>query len=1011
MYSTLAGWLKPGLLLTGLLLFSPAAVHAAETDGNWLVRPWETDDGLPDNSVEGVTQMPDGYLWVGTPTGLARFDGLRFESFSLTNVIAPPNRGIITMLRGANGSLWLAMDRGGVVYLHGKSSRAFTQDLPNFIPGNLAEDNEGACWISYHDGSVYRVKDDKVVNLTSQQGVPEGPDMCALTADNQGRIWFAKAGQIGLVRDGVFKTLYHLDAQNMRLGLARSGGVWLCAGFHLFKCDEQNGLQDIGGFHSESSGTVATAILEDHEGAVWVGTSFSGLFRHDASGFKTIPASHQAILSLAEDSDGNIWAGTYGGGLDRIRRRAIMLEGAESGLPFSSIQSICEDRDGTVWAVTQNGVLVHKVDGKWNAIPVSDEWPGRATCVVSDAHGSLWIGSRLHGLFCWRDGHFVNWGDASQLDGKTLHTLLVSKTGDLWIGQETPTAILRLHDGKLDAFTAPPDSRIIRAMVEDAAGIIWAGTSKGVLLQVVDGKLNEVTPRPAQELASIRCLCATPDGALWIGFAGWGIGRMKEGHYAEINSEQGLYDDYISHIVADGHGWLWFGANRGIFKVRQRDLEEVATGRAMRVRSIHYGRGAGLPSLQGTFGDSPDVLHSQDGRLWLPMQTALVVADPAGLYENPEAPPVLLTRVSVDDRVVARYDGLVPNNTNTDDKILDLASLPAKLYLPAGYHNLEFEFAALNFNAPENIEFRHQLVGVEDDWMGSSIFRTVSYPKLGGGSYIFQVTARNSGGDWNKTFAQFAFTVSPFFWQTWWFYWVVLLTFTGSIIAIVRYVSFRRLHRRLQLLEAQAALQKERARIAKDIHDDLGASLTQIAFLGELAQQDRAEPEKAAERVGIISATARQAIKSLDEIVWAVNPRNDTLAHLLDYAGQFTVDYLRLTGIRCRLDFPEQMPARELSTDLRHNLFLTVKEALHNIVKHSAATEVWLRATFTPQALDLVIEDNGRGFENAPDDALADGLRNMQQRLADIGGRCRIESQPGSGTKVLIHLPWSDKCN
>jgi len=248
--------------------------------------------------------------------------------------------------------------------------------------------------------------------------------------------------------------------------------------------------------------------------------------------------------------------------------------------------------------------------------------------------------------------------------------------------------------------------------------------------------------------------------------------------------------------------------------------------------------------------------------------------------------------------------------------------------------------------------------------------------------------------------------VAPFFWQTWWFRSVVLAVFTGSIIAIVRYVSFRRLRRQLVVMEQQAALQKERARIAKDIHDDLGASLTQIAFLGELAQQDRGEPEKAAERVGKISTTARQAIKSLDEIVWAVNPRNDTLAHLIEYAGQFALDYLRLADIRCRLDFPEQSPPRELSTDLRHNLFLAIKEALHNIVKHAQATEVWLRIKFSDRSLEITIEDNGRGFDREPDDALADGLRNMRQRLADIGGECRVESQAGTGTKISLQLPW-----
>jgi signal transduction histidine kinase len=249
--------------------------------------------------------------------------------------------------------------------------------------------------------------------------------------------------------------------------------------------------------------------------------------------------------------------------------------------------------------------------------------------------------------------------------------------------------------------------------------------------------------------------------------------------------------------------------------------------------------------------------------------------------------------------------------------------------------------------------------------------------------------------------------VTPFFWQRLWFRISALALFTLAVVATVRIISFRRLHRRLAILEQQEALHRERARIAKDIHDDVGANLTQIALLGELAQQDRSEPDKAAERMGKISGTARIAIKSLDEIVWAVNPRNDTLAHLIDYAGQFAVDFLRAAGIRCRLDLPEQPPLRELSTDLRHNLFLVIKEALNNVAKHARASEVWLRASVTPESLEVVIEDNGCGFNKVADDSLSDGLRNMRQRMEDIGGECRIESTPGSGTKVLVHLPWA----
>lgn len=1000
------------VLAVAFLLLPATGLFAADSNPGWGMRPWQSDDGLPDNSVAGLAQTPDGYLWIGTPTGVARFDGIRFETFSLTNVLALPNHGVVTMMSGRQGGLWLAMDRGAVVYLNEQASRAYSKDLPNVIPNCMAEAADGTLLISYRSGSVFEIANGKVRELTAKDGLPAGVDICALTSDKQGRIWFGKSGQAGIYSNGVLQTLCHLDAQPMRLAPARDGGVWICSGHQLLKSDAAGKLQSFQEFHPENSGTEATVMLEDHEGAVWIGTSFSGLFRHDQSGFTTIPTTHQNILSLLEDREGNIWAGTFGGGLDRIRRRTMVLEAAGAGLPFSSVLSICEDPKGNIWAVTQNGVLVHKDKGseEWASVPVTTNWPGLATCVAADSTGVLWLGTHTHGLFCWRAGQITPWNGSGELQNATLHTILVAKSGDIWMGRETPPAILRLHDGQVQVFPIPPDSRIIRAMVEDADGNIWAGTSKGVLLRVVGDRVVDVTPRADQELASIRCLYATPEGALWIGYAGWGLGCLWKGHYTEINSSAGLYDDYISHIIYDEHGWLWFGANRGLFRVRMQDLKDLIAGRATQVRSVHYSRDEGETSLQGTFGDSPDVLRSHDGRLWIPMQTALVVADPA---KEPtlSPPPVLLTQVSQDERMIARYWGVVDRPAKNDETVSDLSSRKLKLYLPPDHRRVEFEFTALGFREPENIQFRYRLAGLEDEWTEAGTHRVATYLRLPGGKYTFQVTACNNDGDWNQDLAEVSLVVRPFFWQRWWFRLIVLISFTAAIIAAVRYVSFRRLQSQLRALSQLAALQKERARIAKDIHDDLGADLTQIAFMGELAQQDRGEPEQVASRLAKISATARQAIKSLDEIVWAVNPRNDTLAHLIDYAGQFALDYLRVAGVRCRLDYPELIPNRELSTDLRHNLFLAIKETVNNIVKHAGATEVWLRVQITDTALNIVIEDNGCGFENAPDDALADGLRNLRQRLTDIGGEYRVESSRGQGTKVNLRLPWPEPKN
>jgi len=260
----------------------------------------------------------------------------------------------------------------------------------------------------------------------------------------------------------------------------------------------------------------------------------------------------------------------------------------------------------------------------------------------------------------------------------------------------------------------------------------------------------------------------------------------------------------------------------------------------------------------------------------------------------------------------------------------------------------------------------------------------------------------------NETGAALAFTVEPFLWKTWWFQLAVLTGFTCMVFVIARYVSFRRLRSRLQMVERQAVLDKERTRIARDIHDDLGCRLTKILLLTELSLRNAREADNTTERVKQISATAREGMQSLDATVWAINPRNDTLPYLIDYLAQFAVEFLQAADIRCHLDLPDHPPARAVSAEVRHNLFLAAKEALNNIVRHSGARAVHLRVATDENELGIVVEDDGRGFGQAPDNASADGLRNMRQRLEEIRGRCRIESTPGKGTKISFIHSWRD---
>lgn len=1003
-----------------MLAFLCSAASGA-TNSSWFARSWQAGDGLPHNNVLGLAQTSDGYLWLGTPNGLVNFDGVRFQRFAFTNSLYADNRGVVTMLRSRAGGFWVGMDRGAIVYLDGTAPKVFTRadGLLDHPARWLAEDGQGTLWVVFQTGDIHcRIEEGKVTTFSIPRGSPGG-SLSSVTCDAAGRLWWAQGGEVGIYRDGHFHRIAEPGGSAIRLARARSGGVWVCAGTRLMRCTDNGDVLECGEFKPEHADTGATVLWEDSSSAVWIATSFSGLFRFDGAQFENVPVSAPDVQSLLEDREGNLWAGTVGGGLNRIRRRVVQLEGIESGLPFEAVRSLAEDKDGTLWAVTENGSLARRINRGWQPVSTNESWRGlNLTCLAADREGGLWIGTENRKLLRWQAGQLAVCDQSDHLTGGRILALQASGSGELWIGQVAPDAFQCLRGGKLVNYKLPSDVRTIRALAEDAQGTVWLGTARGQLMRVQGDELVKETALKPERAISIRCLKPTPDGSLWIGYARLGLGRLKEGRYARLGLEQGLFDDYLSQILADEGGWLWFGSDHGIFKVRQQELEAVAEGGAERVRSIHYGHGEGVPNLQANFGFSPGALRSKDGRLWLPSRSGLAVVDPKPLRSGAGPPSVVLTQATVDGKAVARYESITLGAGETHLERLGLEGRPMALRLPPDYRRFDVEFTALSFADPENIRFRYQLVGLDEGWLEAGTQRNATYSRLSAGQYRFRVRACNAEGVWSETGPSLAITVLPYFWQTVWFIVPAGLLLLGTVGLGVRLIENRRVQRHLARLEHAHAIERERARIAKDIHDDLGANLTEITLLSELAQDPAAPFEEVQNDICRIARKARDLTHSLDEIVWAVNPRNDTLDSLVTYTCLHAEDYLGLASVRCRLKVPEKIPNLALATDVRHNVFLVVKEALHNVVKHAAASEVSIAMALEAGGFELVIKDNGRGFDPkisraaestdaSPPSRTAgrsagNGLSNMRQRMEDIGGQFDLLSHPGAGTTIRL---------
>jgi signal transduction histidine kinase len=375
---------------------------------------------------------------------------------------------------------------------------------------------------------------------------------------------------------------------------------------------------------------------------------------------------------------------------------------------------------------------------------------------------------------------------------------------------------------------------------------------------------------------------------------------------------------------------------------------------------------------------------------------------------------VLLEQITVDGASHSVSSASVSAPAGTDYASGSAETKNGVLNLGPGRHRIEFQYTALSFDSPERIRFRYRLHGLDSDWVEAGNRRVADYSYVPPGNYWFQVSACNADGQWNdETGATIGLIVAKFFWQTWWFTGLLSMTLLVLVGAGVRFIVKRNLQRRLKFLEQERVLERERTRIAQDLHDEMGAKLCRISFLSEHVRRNpNGMAPELRHQIASISDASREVLHSLDEIVWAVNPQNDTLEHVVSYIGHYANEFFQETGIECKVNISGQLPPYSLSAQLRHNLLLAVHEAFTNVLKHSKANQVDVSIALNIAAFEVTVSDNGHGFdpvstmalENSTDPA-GDGLRNMKQRLSDIGGQCSIQSKPGNGTVIQFVLP------
>jgi signal transduction histidine kinase/ligand-binding sensor domain-containing protein len=983
----------------------------------YLIDVWQGEKGLPQNTITGIAQTPDGYLWISTLDGVARFDGVRFRMFRAGDTPALGSGRVRFLFAGRHGELRFATQEGGVVQL--KDGRFAPLALPQ-TQGvrsaviQVAEEESGALWLSMEDGSVGRLANGHYSTVSTNWKAAGRPSF-EVRADARNRLWaLSSSGLSQLAGQRLVPALSGRPGEYVVHCASRSGGWWLSAGGEVGLWRDGQWIARAGrpGVAVES----ITCGIEDRGGHLWLGTTGQGLFRCDTNGApmqftKRDGLSSDSVRTLFEDGEGNLWVGTEDGGLDRLRLPLFTVYGLAQGLSSERITTVSEGRAGEVWVGTDgNGVNV--LQGE-TARVAEDETPAlswRVSAVLADGQGRVWAAVRSGGVFRRQDGPFRPVADLTYM-GYTTRSLFEDSHGTVWVGQRNTRLLPRVEGDTIRTIELPQSMPLadVRVMAEDAAGNMWFGTDGTGLLRWKDGQFTRFTCENGLSSDFVWALRPEPDGVLWIGTYGGGLTRLKDGRAVICTTRHGLVDNVICHIADDGRGQYWFSSNQGIFRVAKAELNQFAEGKRARIQCVAYGRSDGLPALECEGGCQPAGCRSRDGRLWFPTIRGLVVVDPAEVNTNTIAPPVHIERIVVDGKVTEADDWQRSEETRMPASAGAPGSashaVPVALEIRPGSRRFEFDYTGLNFSAPEKLRFRHKLEGVDAEWVDTGGQREASYNRLAHGTYTFSVQACNREGVWNQMGDKLTFTVLPHFWQTGWFAGLVLVIFGGTVGASVRYALRRRHQGQLKIVRQLHAVERERTRIARDIHDDLGASLTEIGYLGALAVRDSKSLAEAREQLERIMVRTRELARRLDETVWAVNPKNDSAGHLATYLCHFAKEFLEPTAIRCRLDVVPNLPGVTLTAEVRHNMLLVIKEALNNAVKHSGATEVKLRLTVSDGVMSIEVSDNGRGFAADATREGGNGLRNMAARMEEIGGQFVVRSAPAEGATVCLRLP------
>jgi PAS domain S-box-containing protein len=789
----------------------------------YRLETWTDQAGLPGNSAQSLAQSADGYLWVGSEAGLARFDGVRFTVYDPTNTPALRASYIRALLPASDGSVWLGVEGGGIARMHkGKLTRFDKrQGLSSDQIATLAPATDGGLWIGTSGGGLDHLAIDsagqpRVRVFSRPQGLPHD-FVNAVVEALDSTVWIGTPLGLSRLRHGHVTPLGAAEgnpAQGVTSLLrTRSGDVLVgtTTGLSVLR-DGRVRPYDAPGI----AGVHVRALLEDSRGTLWVGTHGSGLLRvadHHVSRLTTKEGlGADLVRALYEDREGGIWIATNGGGLQRLHDSPLTVFGAPEGLPVDIALAVLQDRDGAMWLGTAGGGLARLEHGDFTLLGTAQGLSHNVVVsLAQDRDGVVWAGT-ANGLSRLANGRVTSFGVRDGIAANAVLATFVDSRGALWLGTDGG-GLQRWRPGAPVTYRKanglPND--VVTTIAEDARGDLWVGTREGVA-RLRGGEFE--TFRSACDTHDVLALHVDTTGALWIGTGNGGLSRLKDGQLRCVTTAHGLPENAVYAIVEDGLGGLWLTGPKGIVRLAKHEVER-AMERGPWVGRLHVRRlgvDDGMRTREANGGVFPSAWRARDGRIWVPTLRGVVVLDPARLAARAPAPPVRI------ESVVAREQ---------------LFAAGEAVHISAGARTIGFNFTALTFDSPREVRFRYRLEGFDTTWVEGGTARVARYTNIPPGSYVFRVSAAHGDGPWSDQGAAIPLELEAHFYETASFRALVALLATALAIGIAAALHRRRV-RQLQARERElVALVTDRTR-AEERYRELFENATDAVFTTDL---------------------------------------------------------------------------------------------------------------------------------------------------------------------------------